>query len=150
VSTKVRPHQIEQTYKGKIAGIYVQDSPKYRMIVNLKGFGHNEVKEFKLKNVHKIFENEVPSDALILPVYFQYGALETREEGRSRAALEIAKISKQYNVQSASYDEEFGAVVIQIYSTNPKLDQANFDKVNPFKGQALPTKINFSDIRFLE
>ncbi len=40
---------IEKEFKGRIAGIYVENSPTYKIVVRVKGYGRNEKKKYSCR-----------------------------------------------------------------------------------------------------
>ena len=112
--------EIEAQYKGRIAGIYIENSPTYKIIVKLKGNGNNEKKELAIKNV-------VGS----VPVEFQYGAKETREVAKGQIQ-KAQKLAQNYfsTVQLVSYNERTGNIDIEI---NEKSSPNVLNKINEIK-----------------
>ncbi len=97
---------IEQEFKGRISGIYVESSPTYKIVVRVKGSGTNQKRNVAVGNtVAK--EN--------LPIEIQYGATETREAGRAQIN-NVRKLVKNYfnTVQTYAYDEVTGAIVVAV------------------------------------
>jgi len=61
---------IEKEFTGRISGIYVENSHTYKIVVRVKGYGHNEKRNIVVGNT--ISKSNLPID-------IQYGAKETRE-----------------------------------------------------------------------
>lgn len=122
---------IEAQYSGRIAGIYVENTPTYKVIVKLKGNGNNEKKELTIKNL-----------AGAVPVEFRYGAKETREVAKGQID-KAKKLAQTYfsNVQLVSYNERTGNIDIEI---NDKSSESVTNKINELKGAWKNPKIDLS------
>ncbi|MFV5265354.1 hypothetical protein ACMUMS_17650, partial [Acinetobacter courvalinii] len=97
---------IEKEFKGRISGIYVENSPTYKIVVRVKGYGTNQKRNVAVGNTIAK-EN--------LPIEIQYGATETREAGRAQIN-NVRKLVKNYfnTVQTYAYDEVTGAIVVAV------------------------------------
>lgn len=51
---------IEKEFKGRISGIYVENSPTYKIVVRVKGYGHNEKRNIVVGNA--ISKGDLPID----------------------------------------------------------------------------------------
>ena len=97
---------IEKEFKGRIAGIYVENSPTYKIVVRVKGYGRNEKRNIAVGNT--ISKSN-------LPIEIQYGAKETREVAKGQLN-KVAKIASKYfsKVQTVSYNEKSGSIVVEV------------------------------------
>lgn len=91
---------IEEEFKGRIAGIYIENLPTYKIVVRVKGYGQNEKRNIVVGNA--ISKGDLPID-------IQYGAKESREEAISQInkALKLVK-NYFYTIQTVSYNEKLG------------------------------------------
>jgi len=127
---------IEKEFKGRIAGIYVENTPTYKIVVRVKGYGTNQKRNVAISNA-KAKSN--------LPIEVQYGASETRDtaKGQIKKAQELVK---RYftNVQTASYDEKTGSIVVNVKGSNTS---ENFKKIQQIKSEwknpNIPLEVNF-------
>ncbi|WP_262754458.1 hypothetical protein [Acinetobacter courvalinii] len=113
---------IEKEFKGRISGIYVENSPTYKIVVRVKGYGTNQKRNVAVGNTIAK-EN--------LPIEIQYGATETREAGRAQIN-NIRKLVKNYfnTVQTYAYDEVTGAIVVAVKG---KETAGNLKKIDAIK-----------------
>ena len=123
--------EIESQYNGRIAGIYIENSPTYKIVVKLKGNGNNEKKELAVKNV-----------AGSVPVEFQYGAKETKEVAKGQIQ-KAQKLAQSYfsTVQLVSYNERTGNIDIEI---NEKSSPDILNKINELKASWKNPKIDLN------
>ncbi|MDA3557678.1 hypothetical protein MKL42_09250 [Acinetobacter sp. AOR15_HL] len=113
---------IEKEFKGRIAGIYVENSPTYKIVVRIKGYGQNEKRNIGVGNT--ISKSKLPID-------IQYGAKETREvaKGQINKAQKLVKI--YFNtLQTVSYNEKNGNIVVEVKG---KSTAENLNKVDQVK-----------------
>lgn len=94
---------IEEEFKGRIAGIYIENLPTYKIVVRVKGYGQNEKRNIVVGNA--ISKGELPID-------IQYRAKESREEARSQIN-KVLKLVKNYfyTIQTVSYNEKMGILL---------------------------------------
>ncbi|HDV0623232.1 hypothetical protein ABDH10_18365, partial [Acinetobacter baumannii] len=97
---------IEEEFKGRIAGIYIENLPTYKIVVRVKGYGQNEKRNIVVGNA--ISKGDLPID-------IQYGAKESREEAISQInkALKLVK-NYFYTIQTVSYNEKNGNIVVEV------------------------------------
>lgn len=128
---------IEKEFKGRIAGIYVESVPTYKVVVRVKGYGKNEQRSLAVGNT---------SAKNLLPIEVKYGATETRESGRAQMSVVKALAQKYFDnaVQFIVYDEKSGNMLIEIKG---KESAENLKKVDQLKtawgNQNLPLNIKF-------
>lgn len=110
---------IENEYKGRLAGIYIENQPTYKIVVKLKGNGKNQKKEMAVSNA-------LPN--INVPVEFVYGAKSTKDVAKGQLQ-KAQKLAQQYldNVQMVSYNERTGKIDIEIKGEN---NQQTQDKIN--------------------
>lgn len=110
---------IENEYKGRLAGIYIENQPTYKIVVKLKGNGKNQKKEMAVSNA-------LPN--INIPVEFVYGAKSTKDVAKGQLQ-KAQKLAQQYldNVQMVSYNERTGKIDIEIKGEN---NQQTQDKIN--------------------
>ena len=125
---------IEDEYKGRIAGIYVENTPSYKIIVRLKGNGKNEKKEISLKK-------SLPD--ITVPVEFIYGAKETKEAAKGQID-KAQKLAQQYfkDVQTVGYNEATGNIDIKVKAkSNPDLAEKTTARQNNWKNPNVPLNV---------
>lgn len=110
---------IENEYKGRLAGIYIENQPTYKIVVKLKDNGKNQKKEMAVSNA-------LPN--INVPVEFVYGAKSTKDVAKGQLQ-KAQKLAQQYldNVQMVSYNERTGKIDIEIKGEN---NQQTQDKIN--------------------
>ncbi|HEN9575817.1 hypothetical protein NQ820_10915 [Acinetobacter baumannii] len=127
---------IEKEFKGRIAGIYVENSPTYKIVVRVKGYGQNEKRNIVVGNA--ISKGDLPID-------IQYGAKETREEARVQINKAL-KLVKNYfkNIQTVSYNEKNGNIVVEVKGKSTVENLKKVDQVQSlWKNPNLPIEIKF-------
>lgn len=126
---------IQNEYKGRLAGVYLEHSPEYKLIVRLKGNGKNERKEMAVRNLTNVS----------IPVEFQYGAKVTKEIGRGQ--IEVAKkLAQSYftNVRMVSYNQVTGEIDIDIKEKPSAKIKSKVDEMQAaWKNPNIPLNINF-------
>ncbi|WP_457971257.1 hypothetical protein [Acinetobacter calcoaceticus] len=126
---------IEKKFKGRIAGIYVENSPTYKIVVRVKGYGQNEKRNIVVGNA--ISKTNLPID-------IQYGAKETREIAKGQINKAQKLVKNYFNtIQTVSYNEKNGNIVVEVKGKSTaenlkKVDQAKAAWNNP----NLPLEIN--------
>lgn len=112
---------IETQYKGRLAGIYIENTPTYKIVVNLKGDGRNEKKEIALSKA-------LPD--INVPVEFVYGAKTTIDVARGQLQ-KAQKLAQQYlpGVQMVSYNEKTGQIDIEVNSQNTSEMQSKISQL---------------------
>ena len=126
---------IEKEFKGRIAGIYIENSPTYKIVVRVKGYGQNEKRNI-------VIGNAISKSAL--PIDIQYGAKETREEARTQMN-QAQKLVKNYfnTIQTISYNEKNGNIIFNVKGKNTVENLKKVDQIQSFwKNQNLPIEIN--------
>lgn len=113
---------IEKEFKGRIAGIYVENSPTYKVVVRVKGYGQNEKRNIVVGNA--ISKGDLPID-------IQYGAKETREAAKEQLD-KATKLANKYfsKVQTVGYDEKNGIIYVHV---NGKQSTENQRKIDQFQ-----------------
>lgn len=113
---------IEDEYKGRIAGIYIKNSPEYKIVVRLKGNGSNKKRELSI-------ENSLPG--IKVPVEFEYGAKATREVAKGQLQ-KAQKLAEEYfsTVQIVSYNDITGNIDIEV---NEELSPEVSSKIDKLK-----------------
>ncbi|MFL9557469.1 hypothetical protein, partial [Acinetobacter baumannii] len=127
---------IEKEFKGRIAGIYVENSPTYKIVVRVKGYGQNEKRNIVVGNA--ISKGDLPID-------IQYGAKETREEARVQINKAL-KLVKNYfkNIQTVSYNEKNGNIVVEVKGKSTVENLKKVDQVQSlWNNPNLPIEIKF-------
>ncbi|TPT80273.1 hypothetical protein [Acinetobacter baumannii] len=127
---------IEKEFKGRIAGIYVENSPTYKIVVRVKGYGQNEKRNIVVGNA--ISKGDLSID-------IQYGAKETREEARVQINKAL-KLVKNYfkNIQTVSYNEKNGNIVVEVKGKSTVENLKKVDQVQSlWKNPNLPIEIKF-------
>lgn len=127
---------IEKEFKGRIAGIYVENSPTYKIVVRVKGYGQNEKRNIVVGKA--ISKGDLPID-------IQYGAKESREEARSQINKALKLVKNYFNtIQTVSYNEKNGDIVAEVKG---KITIENLKKVDQvqslWKNPNLPIEIKF-------
>lgn len=126
---------IEEKFKGRIAGIYVENSPTYKIVVRVKGYGQNEKRNVAVGNAIS------KSD---LPIEIQYGAKETRENAKGQLD-KAAKLASKYfsKVQTVSYNEKNGNIVVEVKGKSTAENLKKVDQVKAaWNNPNLPLEIN--------
>lgn len=126
---------IEKEFKGRIAGIYVENSPTYKIVVRVKGYGQNEKRNIVVGNA--ISKTNLPID-------IQYGAKETRENAKGQINKAQKLVKNYFNtIQTVSYNEKNGNIVVEVKG---KSTAENLNKVDQVKAAwnnpNLPLEIN--------
>lgn len=127
---------IEKEFKGSIAGIYIESSPTYKIVVRVKGYGQNEKRNIVVGNA--ISKGDLPID-------IQYGAKETREEARSQIN-KVQQLVKNYfnTIQTLSYNEKNGNIVVEVKGKSTVENLKKIDQVQSlWKNPNLPIEIKF-------
>lgn len=127
---------IEKEFKGRIAGIYVENSPTYKIVVRVKGYGRNEKRNIVVGNA--ISKGDLPMD-------IQYGAKETREEARVQINKAL-KLVKNYfkNIQTVSYNEKNGNIVVEVKGKSTVENLKKVDEIQSlWNNPNLPIEIKF-------
>ncbi|MNE17166.1 hypothetical protein D3C81_626940 [compost metagenome] len=113
---------IEEKFKGRIAGIYVENSPTYKIVVRVKGYGQNEKRNIVVGNA--ISKSDLPID-------IQYGAKETREIAKGQINKAQKLVKNYFNtIQTVSYNEKNGNIVVEVKG---KSTAENLKKVDQVK-----------------
>ncbi|WP_127491963.1 hypothetical protein [Acinetobacter calcoaceticus] len=113
---------IEEEFKGRIAGIYVENSPTYKIVVRVKGYGQNEKRNIVVGNA--ISKTNLPID-------IQYGAKETREIAKGQINKAQKLVKNYFNtIQTVSYNEKNGNIVVEVKG---KSTAENLKKVDQVK-----------------
>lgn len=126
---------IEEKFKGRIAGIYVENSPTYKIVIRVKGYGQNEKRNIAVGNAIS------KSD---LPIEIQYGAKETRENAKGQLD-KAAKLASKYfsKVQTVGYDEKSGNIYVRVNGKQTTENQRKIDQVKAaWNNPNLPLEIN--------
>ncbi|HCJ6472839.1 TPA: hypothetical protein NVL99_003724 [Acinetobacter baumannii] len=127
---------IEEEFKGRIAGIYIENLPTYKIVVRIKGYGQNEKGNI-------VAGKAISKDDL--PIDIQYGAKETREEARVQIN-KVLKLVKNYfkNIQTVSYNEKNGNIVVEVKGKSTFENLKKVDQVQSlWKNPNLPIEIKF-------
>lgn len=113
---------IEKEFTGRISGIYVENSPTYKIVVRVKGYGQNEKRNIVVGNT--ISKSDLPID-------IQYGAKETIEAAKEQLD-KATKLANKYfsKVQTVGYDEKSGIIYVHV---NGKQTPENQRKIDQFK-----------------
>lgn len=136
--------QIKNQYKGRLAGIYIEHDPNYKIVVRLKG--NQPIQNFlgKVQSNISLFKNI----DLSIPVEFQTGASETIDEGLARLKANIPNLKQLYpDLQATWYDEKTGEIGLLVYtdgSSNRSVLQENLTKLSS-KNNRLPFVIEFTN-----
>lgn len=127
---------IEKEFKGSIAGIYIESSPTYKIVVRVKGYGQNEKRNIVVGNA--ISKGDLPID-------IQYGAKETREEARSQINKAQQLVKNYFNtIQTVSYNEKNGNIVVEVKGKSTVENLKKIDQVQSlWKNPNLPIEIKF-------
>ncbi|WP_459661489.1 hypothetical protein ACL9Z5_001766 [Acinetobacter calcoaceticus] len=126
---------IEEEFKERIAGIYVENSPIYKIVVRVKGYGQNEKRNIAIGNAIS------KSD---LPIEIQYGAKETRENAKGQLD-KAAKLANKYfsKVQTVGYDEKNGNIIVEVKGKSTAENLKKVDQVKvAWNNPNLPLEIN--------
>lgn len=127
---------IEEEFKGRIAGIYIENLPTYKIVVRVKGYGQNEKRNIVVGNA--ISKGDLPID-------IQYGAKESREEAISQInkALKLVK-NYFYNIQIVSYNEKNGNIVVEVKGKSTVENLKKVDEIQSlWNNPNLPIEIKF-------
>ncbi|HHY2119701.1 TPA: hypothetical protein ACV20N_003588 [Acinetobacter baumannii] len=127
---------IEEEFKGRIAGIYVENSPTYKIVVRVKGYGQNEKRNIVVGNA--ISKGDLPID-------IQYGAKESREEARVQInkALKLVK-NYFYTIQTVSNNEKNGNIVVEVKGKSTVENLKKVDEIQSlWNNPNLPIEIKF-------
>lgn len=127
---------IEEEFKGRIAGIYIENLPTYKIVVRVKGYGRNEKRNIAVGN--EFSKNNLPID-------IQYGAKETREVAKDQINKAQKLVKNYFNtIQTVSYNEKNGNIVAEVEG---KITIENLKKVEQiqslWKNPNLPIEIKF-------
>lgn len=127
---------IENEFKGRISGIYVESSPTYKIVVRVKGYGTNQKRDIAV------------GDAIsksILPIEIHYGATETREVAKGQLK-KAEKLVKEYfsSVQTVSYNEKSGTIVVDVTEKSTSDSLKKVDQIkSTWKNPNLSIDVNF-------
>ncbi|EMO2546053.1 hypothetical protein R4462_16980 [Acinetobacter baumannii] len=127
---------IEEEFKGRIAGIYIENLPTYKIVVRVKGYGQNEKRNIVVGNA--ISKGDLPID-------IQYGAKESREEAISQInkALKLVK-NYFYTIQTVSYNEKNGNIVVEVKGKSTVKNLKKVDEIQSlWNNPNLPIEIKF-------
>ena len=126
---------IEEEFKGRIAGIYVENSPTYKIVVRVKGYGQNEKRNIAVGNAIS------KSD---LPIEIQYGAKETRENAKGQINKAQKLVKNYFNtIQTVSYNEKNGNIVVEVKGKSTAENLKKVDQVKAaWNNPNLPLEIN--------
>ncbi|XZV29328.1 hypothetical protein ACT4WZ_08845 [Acinetobacter baumannii] len=127
---------IEEEFKGRIAGIYIENLPTYKIVVRVKGYGQNEKRNIVVGNA--ISKGDLPID-------IQYGAKESREEAISQInkALKLVK-NYFYTIQTVSYNEKNGNIVVEVKGKSTVENLKKVDEIQSlWNNPNLPIEIKF-------
>lgn len=127
---------IEKEFKGRIAGIYVENSPTYKIVVRVKGYGQNEKRNIAVGST--ISKSN-------LPIEIQYGAKETREVAKGQLN-KAAKLASKYfsRVQTVSYNEKSGSIVVEVKGKSTTENLKKVDEIQSlWNNPNLPIEIKF-------
>lgn len=126
---------IEEEFKGWIAGIYVENSPTYKIVVRVKGYGQNEKRNIVVGNA--ISKTNLPID-------IQYGAKETREIAKGQINKAQKLVKNYFNtIQTVSYNEKNGNIVVEVKGKSTAENLKKVDKVKAaWNNPNLPLEIH--------
>ncbi|CAI3116918.1 hypothetical protein ABFP35_17290 [Acinetobacter baumannii] len=127
---------IEEEFKGRIAGIYIENLPTYKIVVRVKGYGQNEKRNIVVGNA--ISKGDLPID-------IQYGTKESREEAISQInkALKLVK-NYFYTIQTVSYNEKNGNIVVEVKGKSTVKNLKKVDEIQSlWNNPNLPIEIKF-------
>lgn len=127
---------IEKEFKGRIAGIFVENLPTYKIVVRVKGYGQNEKRSIAVGNA--ISKNNLPID-------IQYGAKETREVAKGQIN-KAQKLVKKYfkKIQTVSYNEKNGNIVVEVKGKSTVENLKKVDEIQSlWNNPNLPIEIKF-------
>lgn len=112
---------IENQYKGRLAGIYIENTPTYKIVVKLKGNGRNEKKEMVLGKA-------LPN--INVPVEFIYGAKTTKDVAKGQLQ-KAQRMAQQYfsNVQMVSFNDKTGLIGIEVNEQNTAETQSKIERL---------------------
>ncbi|MEN8401123.1 S1 family peptidase [Acinetobacter towneri] len=136
--------QIKNQYKGRLAGIYIEHDPDYKIVVRLKG--NQPIQNFvgKVQSNISLFKNI----DLNIPVEFQTGAVETLDEGLSRLKANIPNLKQLYpDLQATWYDEKTGEIGLLVYTEGNSNQSSLRQKLTTLssKNNGLPFTIEFTN-----
>ncbi|OOR91767.1 hypothetical protein B0181_02640 [Moraxella caviae] len=111
---------IENQYKGRLAGIYIENKPTYKIVVRLTGDGVNQTTRLPIKNQTNIS----------VPVELIYGAKATRDVAREQLK-KAKKLAQQYltNVQMVGFNEKTGQINVEVKGKNTDETQAKINQL---------------------
>ncbi|GLG81856.1 hypothetical protein [Acinetobacter calcoaceticus] len=126
---------IEKEFKERIAGIYVENSPTYKIVVRVKGSGQNEKRNIVVGNA--ISKTNLPID-------IQYGAKETRENAKGQINKAQKLVKNYFNtIQTVSYNEKNGNIVVEVKGKSTAENLKKVDQVKAaWNNPNLPLEIN--------
>lgn len=127
---------IENEFKGRIAGIYVENQPNYKIVVRVKGYGTNQKRNITVGN---------SKSQSSLPIEIQYGANETREVAKGQLKKAQKLVSGYFStVQTVSYNEKRGTIVVDVKGVNSLVNLKKVDQIkSEWKNPNLPIEVNF-------
>lgn len=127
---------IEKEFKGRIAGIYVENLLTYKIVVRVKGYGQNEKRNIAVGNAIS------KSD---LPIEIQYGAKETRDVAKGQINKAQKLVKKYFNtIQTVSYNEKNGSITVEVKGKSTVENLKKVDQIQAlWKNQNLPIEIKF-------
>lgn len=126
---------IEKEFKGRIAGIYIENSPTYKIIVRVKGHGVNQKRS-------NIVGNVSAKDSL--PIEIVYGNFETREIAKGQLDKAAKLVGKFFSkVQTVGYDEKSGSIYVRVNGSQTAENQKKLDQVKAaWNNPNLPLEIS--------
>jgi hypothetical protein len=135
--------EIKNKYRSRIAGIFLEHDPVFKIVVRLKGGQpvSNFVKSLKGDNSPLIYS---------IPVTFETGALETKEEGELRLKSQIDSLKKKIdNLQGAWFDEKTGGIFLLVYTNGDTTKSTIQEEYNLTKENlGLPYKIILTNEKY--
>lgn len=121
--------KLRREFGGRVAGVSVQHSPEYKIIVRLKGNGPVN------KRLLKLASGE-------LPIEFVAGAEFSMDDLKSAMTSNMAAIRNLFpTLQGVGIDEESGEVVVVVQATGIRINEVMNKKSELFKLLGRPVRV---------
>ncbi|SJM95291.1 hypothetical protein [Crenothrix polyspora] len=132
---------LKNKYKDRLAGMYVEHTPNYRLVVRLKGNAGVLDTTFPLAN-----KTPVPfAEPLDLPVVFQTGAEYTLAELEKIRDAHLKEFGAIPDLESVEIDERSGELVVDVFEPETASSSSLSRSASLFKN--LPIKIRRKSAR---
>lgn len=125
--------RLQEQHRGRLAGIYLQHEPQFRLVVRLTGDGPVRPEVAQLAGSE-------------LPVAFEHGAAATREQILERMKSNVPLFRSTFpDLQGVEVDEATGEIVLTVHASGAAREQARA-KLPAIAGEVgPPLRLRFTD-----